>query len=340
MPILKKHRDTPSAVTPSPQYDLLSDDHDTQHLTGLGEAFRVYHKQLGVALVWGLAGTLLLRWQGINPQAPPVITNATTSVQNTFEYDLGGTSCSCVLSWDITRYWKGVLGAGYVAPHASTMFWGYFFSRNVQWVLIYTMLAEILEEFGLALISMWAWSNPFDQVEPRYNSLLNDIVLAFPFCLLCRHFVHATSAPMDWHRPFSVYFAAVQFALFNVSMALNNQHSKFKGLESSLIHPGFLINTGAHISFVCALAWACSWPSRFTAQLVACTFLLWLPFFTTTTPNHFQREQVAALLSFGLVGLAVCTMSPREHGNTVLCSMLLYLAAIVLYVVFANNLLL
>lgn len=337
----KAESNTP-VLTSITGYSSLRSEADEKKGPGLIEAFseawHEYYKQAGVAVVWGLTGILVLQWQGIQPKATPVFTNATALVQDTFYYDLGGTTCSCALTWDITKYWKAVLGANYVAAHASTMFWGYFFSRNVQWVLIYTVIAEILEELGLAFIGHWAWGNPFAGVEPRYNSLLNDIVLAFPFCLLCRHFVLATNAPGAWERPFSVYFAAVQFALFNVSMSLNNLFVRFGGLESAFLHPGYIINCLAHISFVCALAWAWSWPKSFTMQLVACTFLLWLPFFVTTAPHHFQREQVAALLSFGLVGLAICRMAPRENGTTLLFSMLVYVASIVLYVVFANDL--
>jgi hypothetical protein len=103
-----------------------------------------------------------------------------------FGFDLGGSTCACLLQWDIQQYWQRVFyGKKYVVFHCTTGFFGVLFLHRPQWVLIWKILNEVLEELKNAIVGRWAWTVSVLDMESRYDTLINDILLtAIPFSAL------------------------------------------------------------------------------------------------------------------------------------------------------------
>ena len=105
---------------------------------------------------------------------------------SSFGFDLGGSTCACLLQWDVKQYWQRVFyGPKYVAAHCITNFLGVMFFHRWQWVVIWNYVHEIMEELSMATLNTWSGSEKVTDFESRYDSVINDMLLtSVPFILL------------------------------------------------------------------------------------------------------------------------------------------------------------
>ena len=114
-----------------------------------------------------------------------------------FGFDLGGSTCACTLQWNGHQYWQRLLyGAKHVCGHIFMAFLGVLICNRWQWVLLYKFLNETLEELDMPVNGVWGRTEPIMNMESRYDSLLNDTLLAaVPFAALCCHLLYVIDMP-------------------------------------------------------------------------------------------------------------------------------------------------
>ena len=102
------------------------------------------------------------------------------------------------------NFWQRmVYGLKYMTAHCLTAFWAALFFHRWQWILLYTLFNETLEELCLGWFGAWANIRelPF-AVEPRYDSIVLDTVLApLLFSCLGLHVIHALDLPDPFEEP-------------------------------------------------------------------------------------------------------------------------------------------
>jgi len=258
-------------------------------------------------------------WQTAPPLAQKELGGAARVLDRpdirSFGFDLGGSSCACTLQWDSEQYWQRVFyGVKYVQPHVLTAYLGIIMSHRWQWVLLYKFLNEILEELAVGVTGRWALVDSFANIEPRYDSLINDCLLAaLPFCALGCHMVFALALPDPLEGPPLQYDSASAYRLcvtFSQYYLLNNVNNFFRKFahESVELHPfGVACDIGkactcALQTLALLLVWRMrAWPVDKFCKTAVGLLLLWIPF--VFYPLHVpHNEQIAALLAFALSG--------------------------------------
>lgn len=232
-----------------------------------------------------------------------------------FGYDLGGSTCACRLQWDRRQYWQRVVyGTKYVCPHAMTSFLGYIVLHRWQWVILYKLLNEVLEELAMPLYSKWAGSSPVPDLEPRHDTILNDMVLAGgPFLCLGCHLVYVLGIEDPYSGGLSHDLASTKKVLLALSRyyIINNYNgvsNKFGGRVLAFAGTG--VEIGRLFAYfvqivVLFIVWEMQALGRADfAKTVLCLGLMWAPF-VFYSPDRPPHEQIASALSFALPGTAV-----------------------------------
>jgi len=270
---------------------------------------------------------------------------------SSWRYDLGGSTCACTLQWDKAQYWQRLFhGQKYVVGHVITAFTGPFFVACWEWNLLYKVLNEVLEELATPIYGKWAATGTPMDIEPRYDSLINDLVLnGLVFILLAFHVMHVleipgiTSNSQHWDC-YSVYTLFVAIFQYYTLQEVQKLWEIF-GLHALPIPFGLSCFPGYIGAFVLQIAylrliWAMwAWPVHAYWKLVACLFVLWCPFTFFNHPDNYH-EQIQAVLSFALTGSLVSVYQyVYKIGNPYLLivATVCYVPAIVFYALITSN---
>jgi hypothetical protein len=232
-----------------------------------------------------------------------------------FGFDLGGSTCACALQWDARQYWQRVFyGSKYVVFHCTTVFFGVLCLQRLQWVVLWKVLNEVLEEIGMPMVGKFAWTVSVFNLESRYDTLINDLLLAVvPFGALGLHVATVLKLADPIRHPAEVdkaYLAALasMFLQYNMFTQANQSHIWLGGLGARF--GGFACDVGKLTS--CLLQIALLWLlvgmrrlSRGDAGAVTVfVAVLWAPFVVHRVGPY--DEQIIAILSFALTGFSVC----------------------------------
>lgn len=261
------------------------------------------------------AATLL--FPHLSNHTPPVLASP-ASVKGrpdirSFGFDLGGSTCACTMQWDRTQYWQRVFyGAKFVNGHALTAFIGVLLLQRWQWVFIYKFANEILEELAMGVWGLWAGIEPAMQLEPRYDSLVNDNILAaIPFICLACHFVYVvdledpfTRKPAhDMHSYKQVFTALLQYYVLNsahaVSKNFGDRTTDVGGLD---IHHGKVFASGVQLAILLVVWRMREWSMSTFWSSAQCLALIWCPF-VFRPAGHPLNDQIDATLALALPGI-------------------------------------
>jgi len=266
-----------------------------------------------------------------------------------FGYDLGGSTCACTLQWDRSQYWQRVwYGMKYVYAHVFTVFFGVILFQRWKWVLIYKVANECLEELAMPVLGKWAATVAIQDVEPRYDSFVNDLVLAaIPFMGLGCHLLYVVDMPDPFPDGLEYNvknYKSVSILLFEFWVLITYAvvGGKFGGntIRVSDIH----IDVGkCVVSFLQMMILYFVWfmralPIKLYYEVLAVALIILCPFVfysDRVSPN----EQIAAVLSFALAGIVTSVYHKcyTNKSRYVLAFALpLYLSAFVLYVSFSS----
>ena len=232
-----------------------------------------------------------------------------------FGFDLGGSTCACELKWDARQYWQRVFyGTKYVVFHCTTVFFGVLCLQRPQWVILWKVLNEVLEEIGMPLVGKFAWTVSVFNMESRYDTLINDLVLAVvPFSALGLHVVSVlkladpiqNSAKIDKVYLLQMASIFLQYVMFTQA---NQRHIWF-GLQDWTFGD-FVCKVGKLTS--CLLQLVLIWlifvlnklSFKSACAITVFVSILWAPFFVHRVA--YSDEQIVAILSFSLTGISVC----------------------------------
>ena len=265
-----------------------------------------------------------------------------------FGYDLGGSTCACTLQWDKYQYWQRVMyGTKYVSAHVFTVFIGVLILQRWQWVILYKVLNEVLEELMMPIRGRWAYADHIEDMETRYDSLLNDLCLAVvPFVLLGCHFVYV----IDLQDPFpdiltceikSAKRVVLAFSQYYLVNTYNGIWNKFDGHVIEVFGIGieigkvFALSVQFMLLYIIWMLRALPYPKY--KQCVLCLSLIWIPF-TFYSPVKQPNEQISAILAFALAGIATSIYhyyytSKNIHVLALMCPV--YIMSFVLYASFS-----
>lgn len=214
-----------------------------------------------------------------------------------FWYDLGGTMCVCEKRWSRSDYWaKTVSSFAFNFPHFMTPFQIYIVYQRWQWVFMYITFNEVFEELVLAVSGYWGFTfDPAFDLEPRYDSLIRDVLLCgFPGLLMGIAFVRVLKVPSFMVAPLDPVWEAVgrrskqhhvkiffqMLVLKQIALVYNTdggvrtfypQNVLLIGLNVSLIGLCFLYNRHDWPLALQPAVW------RFHAAWVCASVFLWLP---------------------------------------------------------------
>ena len=257
-----------------------------------------------------------------------------------FAFDLGGTTCACRLEWSKTQYWQRLLyGHKYMTSHSTTAFLAALFFHRWQWILLWKLVNEAIEELALGVFGAWAWFGgiPFD-LETRYDSLLLDCTLApLAFGCLCLHAIYTLDIPdpfqdclaYNWTSckrlllPFLWFYAVLQtnglFGFNTLGMILN---------ASAQIACLWLIHYLQQFSEITILRV----PSHSLALISACLAVMW-GCFTADVPNA-RDEVLKSLLAFSFTGFLITAYQYAYTDRRSVLSALAAAAYVTILVVF------
>ena len=272
-----------------------------------------------------------------------------------FAFDLGGSTCACLLQWDTRQYWQRVFyGTKYVAFHCTTAFFGAFCLHRPQWVVLYKVTNEVLEELGLVLDRRWAWAKSVLDLEARYDTLVNDLLLALvPFSALGLHLVTVLGLPdplphpASMHKTFLLPLLCIflQFYMFNQANDTSGVFapSEEQSLAGVTWRIGKLVAGLLQIGLIwllqgCKMFWlppACklSWNSAWVTTVVVVA--IWAPFVVHPTGDD---EQITAMLSFALAGFCVCAyqLYTGTHHKILFIALPCYVGVFVIFCTFGK----
>jgi len=239
-------------------------------------------------------------------------------------------------------------GTKYVSAHIFTVFLGVLILQRWQWVVLYKVLNEVLEELVMPIRGRWAFDDHIQDMETRYDSLINDLCLAVvPFVFLCCHFVYV----IDLEDPFpdtlsydikSARRVVLAFTQYFVLNTYNGVWNKFGG------HIVEVSGIGVEIGKVFALSVQCMvlyiiWVLRALPfpKYINCVWgltLIWIPF-TFYSPVNQPNEQISAILAFALAGIATSIYHyyytvKNKYVLALVCPA--YIMAFVLYASFSH----
>lgn len=261
-----------------------------------------------------------------------------------FGFDLGGSTCACTLQWDRRQYWQRLLyGEKYVCGHVFTAFLGVLVSHRWQWVLLYKFMNEIVEELDMPVNGVWGRGDPIMDMEPRYDSLVNDTLLAaVPFTVLCCHLLYVIDMPdplaggLNYDLP-SCKALALLFAQYYVLNEANGVWTRFGAHDFGV--PGTRVDTGKAFAalvqlVVLRIIWAMrALPRPMYWQSAVCLGLIWCPF-VFRSGEQGAHEQIAALLAFSAAGFVIAGYHlafTRKHRAVLVVMLALYAAAFTVY---------
>ena len=242
-----------------------------------------------------------------------------------FGFDLGFSTCACTLQSDQKLYWQRVFyGSQYVTAHVLTVFLVTVVTHDIFLAFLWKISNEIGEELALPIFGRWAGvASPLD-TEPRYDSIVKDLLFAvLPFGLLCYHFIHATKQKstisriqipslrdvLNCDKSALLYFQLLY--IFLIFYFINTSNNLFTCWDQKSTHitGNLFIKLGKLwnllIQIVHLLIVRCINPRFFRVFFVycICICLIWLPFIL-----HFSNydEQIQAMLSFAITGTFIC----------------------------------
>jgi hypothetical protein len=278
-----------------------------------------------------------------------------------FAFDLGGSTCACLLQWDIQQYWQRVFyGIKYIVFHCTTSFFGTLCLHRPQWVLIWKIINEVLEELGNAIVGRWAWTVSVQNVESRYDTLINDMLLAYvPFSVLGMHVVSVLDLPDPIPHPARINTAYLLrfvqiFAQYNMFNQANQTNNAFGKKTWTLMQYELKLGHLFACSIQIALIWLLVFLHKFSlfsfqqARVISvCILLLWAPFAVRRVNNAFPAdEQIDAILSFSFVGLFLCcydyyqnyrgSHGQRLQGLRFWLPLLVYLTTLAIWIAFGS----
>ena len=266
-----------------------------------------------------------------------------------FLFDLGGSTCACTLQYDKAQYWQRLFyGQKYVLAHVMTAFTGPFFVPCWEWNAIYKVMNEVLEELATPIYGKWAGTGKPMDMEPRYDSLVNDLILSgFVFIILASHVVYVLGLPniADYNLHWDCQSCYTLFTAFFQYYTLQSIQTLWEvfGSRAFKMHmfgfwylPGNLFAFALQVAYMRLLWLMRAWEIDTYNKTVGCLVLLWSPltFFTDIDNYH---EQIQAILSFALVGIAVSAYQYYVNiGNQkILCfASVCYALAMVFYLSF------
>jgi len=261
-----------------------------------------------------------------------------------FGFDLGGSTCACTLQWNQHQYWQRLLyGSKYVCGHIFMAFLGVLICNRWQWVLLYKFLNEILEELDMPINGVWARKDPIMNMESRYDSLVNDTLLAaVPFTALCCHLLYVIDMPdpldnrLNYDRR-SCKTLLLVFAQYYVLNEANGVWAKFGAHYFRVL--GIGVDTGKVCSalvqlIILRIIWAMrAFPQSTFWKSAACLCIMWCPFIFYSREEG-VHEQIAAMLSFSVAGFVICGYHiafTRKNRYILLAMVALYTAAFTVY---------
>jgi len=121
---------------------------------------------------------------------PPFCTSVKPEYGNKlFYYDMGGTYCVGERQWNVREYWEKTLsGMAFNFPHLIDGFVFTLAIGNFPLILFGIVGNEWLEELVVATSQHWGFNfDPAYDLEPRYDSLMRDIIHAGLGTLLAAH---------------------------------------------------------------------------------------------------------------------------------------------------------
>lgn len=232
-----------------------------------------------------------------------------------FGFDLGGSTCACELKWDAYQYWQRVFyGTKYVTFHCATVFFGVLCLHRPQWVILWKVLNEVLEEIGMPLVGKFAWTVSVFNMESKYDTLINDLLLAVvPFCALGLHVVSVLKLkdpiqnPTKFDKVYLLQFTSIflQYNMFNVANQSNNWVGRIEWTFGDFVCKARML-TACIVQLL--LIWLLfmlnnlSLKSARAVTVFVCVF--WAPFIVYRV--GYDDEQISAILSFSLAGISVC----------------------------------
>jgi hypothetical protein len=216
-------------------------------------------------------------------------------------------------------------------------------SHRWQWVLLYKLLNEILEELDMAVNGVWGGGDPIMDMESRYDSLINDTFLAgVPFAALCCHLLYVIDMPdplvnrLNYDLP-SCLALLLLFGQYYVLNEANGVWNKFGAHTFGVL--GTRVDTGK----VCAalvqlLILRIIWVMRALPQSMywksaVCLGIIWCPFVFYSEEGG-VHEQIAAMLSFSLAGFVISAYHlafTRKNRFVLLVMLTLYAVAFTVY---------
>jgi hypothetical protein len=82
------------------------------------------------------------------------------------------------------------------------VFFGVLCLQRQQWVILWKMLNEVLEEIGMPIVGKFAWTVSVFNLESLYDTLINYLLLAVvPFIILGLHVVTVLELPDPIRHP-------------------------------------------------------------------------------------------------------------------------------------------
>ena len=264
-----------------------------------------------------------------------------------FMFDLGGSTCACTLQWDKHQYWQRLwYGQKYVVGHVMTAFGGPLFVPCWEWVLLYKFANEFLEEVVMPINGKWAGTVKPMGIEPRYDSLVNDVFLCgLLFVLLSFHLVYVIDLPYMFEEKLQ-YDICSCYRLLNLLFQFYTYQKIIPPWEAFGFHAvrfdvlGLSVFTGPVWAFTMQIVylrlfWSMqAWPLDRFWKVSLCLFLLWSPFtFFKSRENY--NEQIEAALSFSLTGFAISGYQyvyTSKKTSIMLFASVWYVGAFVFYI--------
>ena len=268
-----------------------------------------------------------------------------------FAFDLGGSTCACLLQWDTRQYWQRVFyGTKYVAFHCTTAFFGAFCLHRPQWVVLYKVTNEVLEELGLVLDRRWAWTKSVLDLEARYDTLVNDLLLALvPFSALGLHLVTVLGLPDPLPHPasmdpkFLLPLLCIFLQFYMLNQANDTAGAFAPSKEFGRVRIGKLVAGLVQIGLIWLLQgskkfWLpsdCKWVWRTACVTTVVVVFIWAPFVVHPTGDD---EQITAMLSFALAGFCVCAyqLYTGTHHKILFIALPCYVGAFVIFCTFGK----
>jgi hypothetical protein len=226
-----------------------------------------------------------------------------------------------------------------------TVFFGVVCLMRPQWVLIFKVVNEVLEELGMPLVRRFAWTVSVLNLEPRYDTLINDLALAVvPFSALALHLatVIEITDPIP-HSPKINYVYVLQllrvFLQFQLFVQGNQSHICFGNQTWTIGDYVFKVGNLAVCVLQVGLLWLLVFFERLSLSqacvIAAATSLIWAPFvvYRVHAAGALVDEQIVAILSFAIAGLAVCGYQMYTKNRLLLfwTALPCYLLALVVY---------